>query len=415
MSITRTDYAHPYRPWPVRALNGAASALRLDGRPRLDRAALIAAAQRAEGLTDFGAPTLDPLDVLLPSIEAEAHLHALGRRITFDRLVGVLRNRLRAQALFQATPAILERPVRAPIVITGLQRTGTTFLHRLIAADPGIRALRSWEALDPVPRPGSADGDTARRRRMARFAESGLRWMAPDFFAVHPVEADAPEEEVLLLDQSLLSTVPEATLRVPTFSAWLESQDQRPAYDTLRRLLQLLDAGERRWVLKTPHHLEWLDTLLDVFPDAIIVMTHRDPVTTLASFCSMVAHGRGVMSDAVDPAEIGGEWLRKVGRMMDRALDTRSRRGGTFVDVQYADLMRDPMGEVARIYAAAGQALTPEARAAMEELRTTQTQDKHGRHAYALADFGLTDAMVAERFSAYRHRFGLVKPPPKDQ
>lgn len=410
MSETHRDYRHPHRPLPIRLANQASSVFGL--KTTLTRSALVDAACRAEGLDDLGAPDLGPLDVLIASIDAEAHLHPVGRRITADRLVGVLRNRLRTNEILRRHPSILSRPITRPIVITGLQRTGTTHLHRLLAADPDARALRSWEALNPAPFdvrafvPGQGAAD-ARRQRFARTAERGLRWMAPDFFAVHPVEADAPEEEVLLLDQSLLSTVPEATLRVPSFSAWLEQQDQHPAYETLRRQLQLLDAACPRawWVLKTPHHLEWLDVLLDVFPDAIVVHTHRDPTVTLASFCSMVAHGRGVFSDQVDPHEIGRDWLRKVGRMMDRAMEVRGTRAATFVDVRYEDLLSDPIGQIRRIYAAAERPLSQGAVAAMGDTLTVAKKDRHGVHRYALEDFGLDTAQVADRFAAYRERF----------
>ena len=168
---------------------------------------------------------------------------------------------------------------------------------------------------------------------------------------------------------------------------------------------------DRRWILKTPHHLEWLDVLLDVFPDAVIVMTHRDPTTTLASFCSMIAHGRGVMSDHVDPHEIGAEWLRKVGRMMDRAMEVRAARPGARVlDVDYREIIGDPGGTLARIRAFAGHEPDPAADAAVEAVIRTQTKDRHGTHRYDLADFGLSEALVADRFPAYRERFALGGP-----
>jgi hypothetical protein len=405
---TSRDYANPHRPAVLRVANRALG-LALPRRLTVD--GLVAAARRAEGLHDLGDPDVDvPLGRLLDAVEAEARLHPLGWLITRGRLIGVLRNRLRAQAALAADPAILDRPVREPVVVTGLQRTGTTFLHRLLAADPRFRSLRSWEGLNPTPFRGSPTGPADPRRRLAERAEKGLAWMAPDFFAVHPVEASAPEEEVLLLDHSFLSTVPEATLRVPSFSRWLERQDQRPAYVLLRRLLQLLDAAEprERWVLKTPHHLEWLDVLLDVFPDARIVWTHRDPLATLGSFCSMVAHGRGVMSDAVDPREIGRDWLAKTARMIDRAMAVREARPAAFLDVRYDDLTRAPLAEVARVFAFADVPLPPDVEAAVAAQRDASPQHRHGRHVYALSDFGLTEGQVAERFSAYRERFGFV-------
>ncbi len=405
---TSREYSRPYRPTALKVGHGLARALRLDGMPSLDPDRLIARARRAEGLNDLGEPDLEPLRVLVRSIEAEAQLHPLGRVATAGRLIQTLRNRLRAVAEFERDPTILTRPLPSPIVISGLQRTGTTLLHRLLASDPRLRALRSWEALNPAALRGAPRGDKDPRRVQAARAEAGLKWLSPDFFAVHPVEASAPEEEVLLLDHSFLSTVPEATLRVPTYSAWLEQQDQTQAYTMLRRLLQLLTSqeGPDRWVLKTPHHLEWLDTLWNVFPDATVVMTHRDPVVTVGSFCSMVAHGRGVMSDVVDPKEIGRDWLEKVGRMMDRALASRDARGDRgVIDVQYADLMRDPLGEIARIRAAASLEPDAAADAAVAAALASMPKDRHGSHSYDLADFGLTSTMVADRFAAYRERF----------
>src|SRR5262249_48955329 len=150
------------------------------------------------------------------------------------------------------------------------------------------------------------------RRAAGRLAESALRVLAPEFFAVHPVESEAPEEDILLLDHAFMSQAPEAMLHVPTYARWLESQDLRPAYRFLRRALQVLawQRGGAYWVLKTPHHLEFLAELLAVFPDAVIIQTHRDPQATMGSFCSMVAHGRGLFSDVVDPREVGRHWLR---------------------------------------------------------------------------------------------------------
>lgn len=398
---TSTDYRHPHRPWPLRLANRLVPARW----PSLEREALVDAARRAEGLDDLGPPDLEPLDRLLESVHAEASLHTVGRIAVRTRIVNALRVRLRERELRHRHPETEAVALPAPVVITGLQRTGTTFLHRLLAEDPRLRALRSWEALEPIAPLSGSDGRLGR----ARTAERALRWMAPDFFAVHPVEHDAPEEEVLLLDHSFLSTVPEATLRVPTFARWLEDQDQRPAYVMLRRLLQAMTrtGGPERWVLKTPHHLEWLDVLLAVFPDARVVHTHRDPVVTLPSFCGMVAHGRGIMSDVVDPHEIGRDWLRKTGRMVDRAMATRAVHPEAFLDVDYSALTRDPLAEVARIYDHIGLTLPDAVQARIAGRRDAHPQHRYGRHVYRLEDFGLGAEQVSERFSAYKRRFGV--------
>jgi hypothetical protein len=389
----------------LRGVNGLLGAL---PSPSLDAATLMAEARERAGLHDFGdAPLREPLEVLVDSIEREARLHPLGRRITRTRLLGVLTNRLRVQEALAQHPEIGEEPVEAPLVIAGLQRTGTTLLHRLLASHPGLRSLASWEALHPSPH-----GGERARIRQAKVAELGLRVLAPEFFAIHPVQAHAPEEEVLLLDMTFLSTVPEATLRVPSFARWLEAQDVTPAYRYMRTLLQLLHWERRppmppgRWVLKTPHHLEHLGALFEVFPDARVVQTHRDPAVTLASFCSMIAHGRAVFSDAVDPAEIGRDWSRKVRRMLDRAMDARARLGDArFLDVRYEDLVADPAGTVREVLRWAEVPSGAEADAALGRALHANPQHKHGRHQYRLEDYGLDRPSLEALFADYRAQF----------
>jgi hypothetical protein len=410
--LTSTAYETPYRPRPIALANrlGAALSQYGIGRTSLAPSALVAAARKKTGLERFDDEAFrDPLGRLVGAIEREAKLTPLGRFIVKTRIVGALSNRLRAQALFEKHPEILAEPITSPVFIVGLQRTGTTMLHRLLAADPGLRSLASWEALNPAPLPRRPWQRRDPRVGAAVLAEKGLRYLAPDFFAIHPVEAEAPEEEVILLDYSFLSTVAEATLHVPTFAAWLEKQDQTPAYAYMKKLLQLLSWQERRdrWILKTPHHLEWLDTLLAVFPDAKIIQTHRDPVKTLASFCSMIAHGRGVFTDEVDVREIGEHWARKTQRMVSRAMATRERAdAGSFLDVSYYDLITDPMAQVERIYQFIGRPLTG-IRAHMEASRKENPQNKHGKHGYRLQDFGLDRATVDAGFEAYRTRHGI--------
>ncbi len=415
---TSTDYRHPFRPWPIGLANRLGRTLTAIGGPRVDlsEAGLLSTARRRARLTDFGDESFRPrLRVLLESLEREAELSPMGRFMTREKLVGNLVNRLRVAEILRREPELRERKPAPLVVIAGLQRTGTTMLHRLLAADPDVRHLASWEALNPAPLDLDAPvepRDQDPRIRAARMAERALAYMAPDFFAIHPVEATAPEEDVLLLDLSFLSTVPEATYHVPHYAAWLEAQDHRAAYRELATTLVILERTQRRerWVLKTPHHLEHLDALLEVFPDATIVQTHRDPARVVASFCSMIAHGRGVMSDAVDPQVVGRHWLRKQVRMVTRAMEVRDRLGDDrFVDVQYSEVMADPIPSIRRIYERVGVPLTPAAESAMRAWTTQNPQHRHGKHRYALDDFGLTEAQVEDAFSAYRTRFAIPR------
>ena len=409
---TSTDYARPRRPLAVRVFNRIGSwTARAGLQSSLDCDTLLAAATARVGRDDFGDPYFrEPLRLLLASLEGEAQLHPFGRTVMRGRILALLANRLRVEALIAEHPAIESRPVPRPIVIAGLQRSGTTLLHRLLSADPGARPLSAWEALNPAPLSGEGREGSRRRRRAARLSQRGLKWLSPQFFAVHPVESEAPEEDVLLLDHCFTSQTPEATLHVPTYAQWLEAADLVPAYRYLARLMKLLawQRDGRHWVLKTPHHMEYLAELLEVFPDALIVQTHRDPRATTASFCSMVAHARGIFSDHVDAREIGRHWLRKVTRMVDRSLAVRDARGGaSFVDVSYYDLVTDPLNEVRRVYAAAGMPLGTEAESSMKALLAREVQGRHGRHVYRLRHFGLSPVAVDEAFARYRERFAI--------
>jgi hypothetical protein len=377
---------------------------------------VLAEAKKKVGLTDFGDEGFrEPLDVLIDSINREANLNPVGRMIIRGRIVGVLINKLVAQDTIKKHPEILEMSVEAPIVVAGLARTGTTMLHRLIAEDPSIRSLASWEAINPAPHTtqGAGGGPDPRVGQAAKAAK-GLKYMSPGFFAIHPAEPNAPEEEVILLEQAFLTTTPEAMMNVPTYSKWLEEQDHVPAYQALKRMMQYLQwqrpgPGQPiKWVLKTPHHQEYFDPLLEVFPNATIVHTHRDPLKTSPSLFSMLTHLQMIFSDEVDPNRVANHWLNKIENMARRTLATRERvqdRG--FVDVSYYDLVQDPIAEVERIYQAASKELTAEAREAMLESRRVNKQHKYGRHKYSLADFGMTKDDVEPRIAAYRARFGV--------
>ena len=414
-SEVTSTFDRPYRPTAIAMANRIGRVLGIGRGPiRVER--VLAEAKKKVGLTDFGDEGFrEPLDVLIDSINREANLNPVGRMIIRGRIVGVLINKLVAQDTIKKHPEILEMSVEAPIVVAGLARTGTTMLHRLIAEDPSIRSLASWEAINPAPHTtqGAGGGPDPRVGQAAKAAK-GLKYMSPGFFAIHPAEPNAPEEEVILLEQAFLTTTPEAMMNVPTYSKWLEEQDHVPAYQALKRMMQYLQwqrpgPGQPiKWVLKTPHHQEYFDPLLEVFPNATIVHTHRDPLKTSPSLFSMLTHLQMIFSDEVDPNRVANHWLNKIENMARRTLATRERvQDRSFVDVSYYDLVQDPIAEVERIYQAASKELTAEAREAMLESRRVNKQHKYGRHKYSLADFGMTKDDVEPRIAAYRARFGV--------
>lgn len=383
------------------------------GRVSLEEESLVAAARRKTGLRDFVDESFrDPMRRMLTSLEQEARLHPLGRLTMRESLVRALVNRLRLEDLTRRHPEIGEIPVEAPVFVVGLQRTGTTMLQRLLTCEPRLREMTAWEGLNPAPFPNVASGRSPGRDpriRVAKTAERALRYLAPELFAIHPVEAEAPEEDIHLLDVTFVSPAVDAIARVPGYQAWFRQVDQLPAYRYMRRLMQLL-LWQRggRWLGKTPHHMEYLDELLTVFPDARIVLTHRDPARTVASFCSMMAHSRAMFCDDVDPLEVGAQFSAKAIRAVDRLMDVRERRGEQhFLDVLYQDVVADPLKEVRRVYDFVGLDLAPATEAAMQAWLADNRQTKHGVHHYALADFGLDRAGLDPHFESYRSRFGV--------
>jgi len=372
---------------------------------------LMAAAQKKAGLTDFGDEVMvEPLKKLIAAINAEAELTAFGKVGAKIRLINILVQRLRAEAVFREHPEILDVEIKNPVFIVGLQRSGTTLLHRLLAADPGLRSLISWEAASPAPVPKRFWHRRDPRIDTGVFAQRIFRYMAPNFFAVHAVDAMSPEEEILLLDHTFLCTTSEAMYHIPSFVRWLEAQDQTPSYRYFRKLLQLLlwQAPADRWILKTPHHLEWMETLFEVFPDAKILQIHRDPQKTMPSFCSMIGHLWGAFTDHVDPDVIGRELSRKLERMVTRGMEARDRIGEErFYDMSYYDLVDDPIEQIAGIYDFIGRPFTGEVRDYITKELGKNEKHKHGIHRYHLDDFGLNKVSLERIFAPYRERFNV--------
>ena len=304
-------------------------------------------------------------------------------------------------------------PVDRPVFIAGLARTGTTLLNRLLGCEPRLRPLLSWEGLTPAPpaqenaKPGQRDS----RMRLAETAERALRYLAPEFFAIHPVEADGYEEDVLLQDGSFMSPTVDATMPVPTYSAWLHAVDQRPMYRYFRRLVQLL-LWQRpgTYLGKTPHHLENLPTLLDVFPGAKVIVTHRDPAVVVASFCSMMAHGRRLFSNDVNLRNVGRQFHAKQLKGVTDAMNARrTLPAESFIDVHYADLVADPEKEIDRIYQFLGYEPHPETILSMSAYRRENPKDKRGVHRYGPEDFGLDREQLDSDFAPYRDHYGITR------
>jgi len=374
-------------------------------------AGLLEQASQQVGLDDFGDPAFrEGLGLLVSSYEQEARLSALGRGAIRGRLTQFLVNRLKLQDWIGRHPEILDEPIERPIFILGLPRTGSTLLHDLLALDLRSRAPLHWEAEEPCPPPQLFHSATDPRIQTAHAKLQALDAMAPEMKVIHPMAAGAPTECMTLLIHEFKSLEFECQAWVPTYGEWFTHCDKASAYRTHRKLLQLLQwrSPNETWVLKAPTHLFGLDALFTEYPDAQVIFTHRDPLKVVASQASLIAVASGLLSDEVDPRRSASWWSAKTAMGLEKATEVRDRMGPeAFFDLQYRELVRDPIGAVRRAYAHFGREVTPVHERRMKAWMRDNPSDKHGRHRYTLEQFGLDAERERRRFSAYRERFSV--------
>lgn len=370
----------------------------------LDLDGLLAGARSKTGLTDFGDEWfVEPLRVLVTALAAEARLSELGLALTQRRLTALLADRLRLRQLQSEQPAILDEEVTVAAEICGLPRTGSTLLHRLLAASPHVTSTLSWETSYPLPFPGEGPDAEMRKQRAQDRAKLFLE-MTPEFGDIHTIEWDGPEEDVILLDRTFTSMSFDSFYQVPTYGLWLRKVDQSPAYRELREWLQVLqwqDPSRRGqpWVLKSPHHLTAVDTVLDTFPSCKIVMTHRSPAEAVPSYASMVSSICGQYSDDVDKVAIGRYWRDRFAATLRDFTAVRARRPDRFVDVRFADVVANPVGEATRVMSSLG---LPADQDAFTSYMARNRKQRHGSHTYTAADFGLSTGELERDFAFYK-------------
>jgi hypothetical protein len=327
-----------------------------------------------------------------------------------NTIIRALECRLRLENLTNLHPEISEIPVLAPVFITGMQRTGTTKLHRLLSCAPELRALSAAEGLCPVlgGRPVRHDPAAEKKRiGLARTAERGMKYMSPALFAIHPIEAEAPEEDVFLFDLTFVSPAVDAALDVPSYTKWIREIDQVPPYRYVRQLIQLLLWQKPgRYLGKTPHHQENLDALFEVFPDARVIHTHRDPMRVVPSFSSMMAHAGAMLARNIDASQVGRRVVDQMVNSVERAIVARADLPpNSILDVDYDDLVERPLVEMQRIHEFIGLEWNANAEARTQEWIGDNPQHKYGTHRYELEDFGLDVDEIDARFKHYREHF----------
>jgi len=384
----------------------------------LDADALLVAARQATGLEDFGdLRFVERLRLLVHALATEGRLSPVGRVMAHAQLLQILQNRLKVEALFARHPEIADVEIRAPIVIVGLPRTGTTHLHNLLAADPALRSLPYWEGLEPVlldeelPRGGAPDPRRARCDQAIWFVNESM----PHFVRMHEMTTDHVHEEIQLLALDVSTMLFETMGLLPSWRDAYRATDQTPSYRYLRRVLQAMQwqRGGSRWVLKSPQHLEQLGPLAGVFPDAIVVLTHRDPAAVMASWVTMAAYtARMLQEPPIDLHAVARYWRTRVADLFDACVrDRHLVPAARSLDVRFADFMRDDLAIVRRIYALAAQPVTPVAEHGWREFTAAHPRGVHGTVVYDLAAFGLDAEEIRRGCRSYAERFDVAPEP----
>lgn len=373
----------------------------------LNAETLIDAAIKTTGLDDFGCDTFrEGLGVLIQDLNRDSDRPMEHRERNRADIICFLSDRLKVIKAHRDRPEIGNLEVKRPVFVMGIPRTGTTLLHNLLSADPARRSLLTWEITHVVPPPTTAtlycdpralEMIEAHKEKLARDPGSGK------YYRFSPI---LPHEDVFIMAHDFKTTMWEAYGKVPGYRDWIFETDVTSAYDYLKKFLQLHQAdAPGPWVLKAPSHALHIQNLLEVFPDARLVWSHRDPFTAVSSFCSLTRHANNTHAGRADLAWIGENCSWQAAEHANRILDAIDEMGdGSIIQVHYADMIRDPIGTVRQVYQALGDDFTPEAEAGTGAWVADNPQGKFGRHEYKMSEFGISKQKVEPLFERYLSR-----------
>lgn len=369
--------------------------------------ALLARAQEKSGLSDFGSHEFrEGLQCLMTTYD-QNYTDQKARKKLYNRLRDLLMTRLRIEAAFKRHPEIYDEKITRPVYLTGLPRTGTSALLNLMAVDKAARPLKLWEGLNPDPLEGLEPGaDDPRHMGMRAFYEQMNE--DPEFSKIHHTTADTPEECIHLLNHSFEDVQFGIEPLMEPYYSWFQQSDHRPSYDyyaDILRMLQWQRPGDR-WLLKSPCHLWVLDTLVDMFPDCCIVITHRNPLECVTSYASMMTS----MMDGrdVDGKEVGPVVLEYLAKKLEVSLEARKHFSEErVIDIQFNDFISDSLGTVHKIYDHFQLPMSEQTAADMKAYSKEHPMGKHGSHDYQLEQYGLTEAKILDRFGFYIDRFNI--------
>ena len=386
----------------------------------LDADDLLAVARATTELADLGEETWPGWQETyrrnLAAIDAEADLHTLGRVVTRAEVLRMLQTWLRLQEHWRASPAVTREPVVAPLFVVGPPRSGTTILLELLALDGQLRPPLAWEALYPLPLTDDPAADRARRRALAESEQEFWADIHPEFMTMHELSSDLPCECVHFLSYDFASPYWSMLYDAPSFAGWqLENLDTLTrVYRLHRRMLQTFQAGTqpRRWLLKSPGHLQTLEQLFTEYPDARVIHTHRDPRRFIASLVSILAAVRFMRSDRVDVAVLAPLMEATYQMFLEQVIAQREDGilpNDRVVDSHFLDLMDDPVGALRKLYDQLELEWPLDHDRVVTDYLRCKPKGKHGAHAYSLADVGLDDASVRETFRTYVAHYGITE------
>lgn len=368
-------------------------------------------ARALTGLDDFGPDEYrDGLSVLLRAMDADVNFTPMGRQFGAGTIIATLCARLHTQAGWKRHSHCLQQPIRRPLIITGIPRTGTTALHKLLSLDPQFQGLEHWLADTPMPRPARACWERNCHYQATVASLDAFFRAAPEMRAAHEMTAHEVDECLEVLKQGFTSNRFASGWHVPSYDTWLLQQDERPSYRRYADVLRLVGAGnQRRWLLKNPGHIAQLDVLLETFPDACIVQTHRDPAKALPSLCSVLAMSRRILEgENVRLSHIGPRECKYWSDAVERAARVREQHSPQqFFDVDHRRFHREPMQVVSELYGHFALELDPQVAATMSQWLDEHPANRLGEHRYSAEQFDLAPAQIRAAFGNYIQRFGL--------
>ena len=375
----------------------------------LDADALHARASADTGLHDFGAGDYrERLDVYLAALREIDGLHAAGVVNFYGQLLQLLKNRLLFTDLLRRHPEIDDIELQPPVVIAGLPRTGTTHLHNLLAAPPTFRTMPYWESVEPFPLPAEAGVEPDPRRARMDVAVAVINTVMPHFPLMHEMTTEHVHEEIQLLANDFSTMFFETLGDVPRWRDYYQAHDQTPHYEYLARQLKamLFLRGGRRWLIKSPQHLEQVPVLDRVFPGRIVVFTHRDPVPVALSMIAMITYSARMHRTPVPVHQIAASWIDRLEQMLTALVRDRDTIGPQrSVDIRFDDFMANELGVAEHVYALAGEPFTEEARTAIAGYLAGHQRGRLGNVETSWEMFGLTEEGLRARFAPYVERF----------